>query len=137
MDQVKEQHPGLAVRVAFVGYRDYGDNERFSLMDFTEAVNDVKEKIKAQTADGGGDTPEDVQGAFHKALRMSWNPDSIKNIVFISDAPGHGFWRYDDFPNGLPEGYKLEDQMNTFADQKIRFTFLKLDSNCDKMIKAM
>ena len=91
-----------------MGYRDLGDHERFKTLDFTDDINSVKQLIKAQNADGGGDTPEDVQGAFNKALGMSWADRSIKHVVFITDAPGHGYWRYDDFPNGLPENFKLE-----------------------------
>ena len=34
VDQVREQHPELIYRVAFIGYRDYGDTERFVTMDF-------------------------------------------------------------------------------------------------------
>ena len=60
VDQVKEKYPGLVVRVAFVGYRDIYDEERFVIVDFTEAVANVKAKIKDQRAHGGHDTPEDV-----------------------------------------------------------------------------
>ena len=119
------------MRVSFVGYRDYGDPERFVPVDFTEDIHGVKQLIKSQKAEGGGDTPEDVQGAFNKALNMSWDETSIKFLVFCTDAPGHGFWKYDDYPNGLPENFKLEQQMKSFADKRVHFTFLKLDSNCN------
>ena len=41
-------------------------------MDFSEKVEEVKNFISKQRAEGGGDLPEDVQGGFHKALGMNW-----------------------------------------------------------------
>jgi hypothetical protein len=76
--------------VAFVGYRDYGDRPDFSIHEFTEDIEKVKNFISGVYASGGGDFPEDVQGGFHKALNMNWEPRSIKTAFHIFDAPGHG-----------------------------------------------
>ena len=79
-------------------------------MDFSENLDAVKTFISKQAASGGNDMPEDVQGGFHKALGMSWDPHSIKSIFHIADAPGHGREMcdgYDRYPNGSPAGYKL------------------------------
>ena len=73
IDQVKAENPKLKVRVAFVGYRDFGDGaDQYSTIDFQEDVSSVKAFIAKQNATGGSDHPEDVQGGFHKALGMSW-----------------------------------------------------------------
>jgi len=62
---------------------------------------------------GGADFPEDVQGGFHKALGLSWSADSVKTAFHIADAPGHGKDlcgdSFDNYPNGSPEGHKLQD----------------------------
>ena len=117
IDQVKAGNPTLNVRVSFVGYRDFGDREQFSNMDFTEDLEKVKKYIASQPADGGGDIPEDVQGGFHHALGMKWEADSIKSVFHIADAPGHGkdiydskgsYWS-DRYPDGPPTGYKIQD----------------------------
>jgi hypothetical protein len=55
----------LEIRVAFVGYRDVQDHPRFSLKDFTDNINDVKNFISGVQASGGGDEPEDVQGGLN------------------------------------------------------------------------
>lgn len=58
----------------------------------------------------------------------------------ICDAPCHGkkyFEGWDSYPNGSPEGYELEPLMREFKKENIAFTVIKLDNNCDKMIKAM
>lgn len=82
-------------------------------MDFTEDLNDIKTFISKVDATGGGDFPEDVQGGFHEALKMKWQPNSIKMAFHIFDAPGHGRDICpnggDDYPNGSPDGHKIQD----------------------------
>ena len=56
--------------------------------------------------------PEDVQGGFHKALGMSWEPDSIRSVFHIADAPGHGkdiCDGWDNYPDGSPDGHRIQD----------------------------
>ena len=141
IDNVQAENPTLKVRVAFVGYRDFGDGkDQYSTIDFTENPEIVKSFISKQAASGGGDAPEDVQGGFHKALGMSWEPSSVKTIFHIADAPGHGREMcddYDDYPNGSPDGHKLQDQMRLFAAKEVHFTFVKVNEVCNKMIKLM
>ena len=141
IDQVKAENPTLKVRVSFVGYRDFGDGaDQYSTMDFSENLDAVKSFISKQAASGGNDMPEDVQGGFHKALGMNWESDSIKSIFHIADAPGHGREMcdgHDRYPNGSPDGHKLQDQMRLFAAKQIHFTFVKVNEFCNKMIKLM
>ena len=141
IDQVKNDNPTLKVRVAFVGYRDFGDGaQQYSTIDFTDDLNKVKAFISKQNATGGSDFPEDVQGGFHKALGMSWDPQSIKSVFHIADAPGHGkeMCDYGDrYPNGSPDGHKLQDQMKLFSGFGMHFTFVKVNESCNKMIKLM
>ena len=140
IDSVKDENQGLVVRIAFVAYRDITDGQRFDVIDFTEDVDKVKSKISAQSAMGGGDFPEDVQGGFNKALQLDWSKESIKTTFHIADAPGHGkdICEYgDSYPNGSPDGFKVQDQMREFAKRGILFTFIKVNEQCNKMIKVM
>lgn len=50
----------VKIRVCFVGYRDIGDSRRFSMLPFTDDIQEVKAFISRQNAEGGGDEPEDV-----------------------------------------------------------------------------
>ena len=117
IDQVVNENKDLTVRVSFVGYRDIGEHNRFSVINFTEKVSDVQKFIATQEAEGGGDAAEDVQGAFHQASILDWTPRSAKQIFHICDAPGHGKdiceYRVLDFyrEGGSPEGLKIQDQM--------------------------
>ena len=66
------------IRVAYLGYRDFGnpgDEKHFDLLDYTEDIQKVKEKIKKSKAMGGGDIPEDVTGALERALEFKREAD--------------------------------------------------------------
>jgi hypothetical protein len=65
INNIKAQSKDLKVRVAFVGYRDIRDTERFCVAPFTSDLDKVKSFISKQVADGGRDWPEDVQGGLN------------------------------------------------------------------------
>lgn len=94
-------------------------------------------------AHGGGDTPEDVVGGLRKCLDQDWTEGSLRQVFLICDAPCHGKQYHtndymgDSYPNGSPEGLKLEPLMKEFHDKNVAFTVIKLDSNCNKMIEVM
>ena len=88
------------------------------MKEFTNDVEAMKKFISTVRAEGGADFPEDVQGGFNKALNMKWRKGSTKTAFHIADAPGHGKDIRDggdSYPNGSPEGFKLQDQMREFA----------------------
>ena len=78
-----------AVRMAFVGYRDIGDQGQYVTVDFTEDAEAVVDVIRRQHASGGGDAPEDVAGALEQVTRLSWQSDN-RLLFHIADAPPHG-----------------------------------------------
>ena len=39
IDHVKNENVGIKARVAFVGYRDIKDTQRFTIQDFTEDID--------------------------------------------------------------------------------------------------
>merc|ERR1712013_479335 len=140
IENVKSGNPTLTVRASFVGYRDITDHNRFNIIDFTEDLDAVKNFISKMQADGGADFPEDVQGGFNKVFGLNWSKDSVKTCFHIADAPGHGediCECGDSYPKGSPDGYKLQDQMREFAKRKITFTFVKVNTSCELMIKVM
>ena len=83
------------------------------MADFTSNIDSIKSLIESQAASGGGDFPEDVQGAFNKADKLSWGLASVKQIFHIADAPGHGkdicSGHGDNYPKGSPDGFKIQD----------------------------
>ena len=75
---VNENQGKLKVRVCFVGYRDHCDGNRFSIKGFTDNIDEMKKFIQSVSAQGGGDTPEDVVGGLRKCLDEAWSPNSKK-----------------------------------------------------------
>jgi hypothetical protein len=80
------------LQVGFLGYRDYSDAVPFLRFPFNVDPLKLKEYLESVKADGGGDTAEDVIGAFEKINK--WFPlatNLCSNLVFlICDAPCHG-----------------------------------------------
>ena len=132
---------GLKIRICFVGYRDHCDRERFAIHEFTDDVDKIKRYISSVQAIGGGDFPEDVVGGLRKCLDQHWSANSSKQVFHIFDAPCHGKkyhdGGWDSYPDGCPKGLQLEPLMREFKDKSIAFTCIKLNEQCNKMIKIM
>jgi hypothetical protein len=90
IDAVVENNKNLEVRVAFVGYRDFPDDEIFTVHDFTFDIAEMKGYISTLDARGGADSPEDVAGGLHQLLQLSWHPNSTRLASLVADAPSHG-----------------------------------------------
>jgi len=145
-DTLKKQHPGKRFRLALVGYRDYCDEKRFNIVDFTEDISSVKtvlaQLIENGDVTGGGDAPEDVAGAFQQLIGLSWSEEGIRQILFITDAPAHGLAYHednmaDDYPDGDPTGLNIEDQMTLMASKNMGVMFVKMNASTDKMNTAL
>jgi len=143
IDDSMEEDEGSAVRVAFVGYRDFCDKSIYDVHDFTYLDTEMKKFISKRKAKGGGDAPEDVQGALHQALNLSWMPlekQTIKLCFFVADAPCHGRQYHssnDDYPAGNPNGLVLEELVKEFSDREILLTCYKLTNETEKMYSIM
>lgn len=125
------------VRVAFCGYRDHSDSERFSVLDFVEnqQITQFRSFVEKVRAFGGGDGPEDIVGGFQKALDLSW-VSSSRIVMHIADAPCHGK-RYhnmhDDYPSGDPSGIEPENLLSKFVDNRVHYHFIEITGYTSKM----
>jgi hypothetical protein len=84
--------PGNAdLRLGMTVYRDRGDLFVTRTFDFTFSVDVFKTALAEVRADGGGDTPEDLNAGLHEAVtKPSWRGDDTVKLVFlIADAPPH------------------------------------------------
>eukprot|EP00752_Nemacystus_decipiens_P005758 g5207.t1 len=108
INQAKNDVSNLHLRVAFVGYRDFGDKVQYEgPYDFhTEAdMPKLLSKLKHIRAKGGHDVPEDVAGGLKRAIEVSWK-SPIRLCILIADAPCHGsiYHNYrDNYPAGCPK----------------------------------
>ena len=111
LDKIKADSPGIDVRFAYEGYRDFAD---------------LKEGEKYYTIDG-----------FKAGLGMSWRSNA-RYAILIADAPGHGKQYHendveDDYPDGDPHGNALEVLMKEYAEKNINLCLTRIDDYTDKM----
>ena len=144
LDKIKRDSPGIDVRFAYEGYRDFADlkdGEKYYTIDFETDMDTFKKKLEGIVAKGGGDDAEDVAGGIFAGLNMSWRSNA-RYAVLISDAPGHGKQYHeddveDDYKNGDPNGHGLEDLMRDYAKKNINLCLTRIDDYTDKMYKKM
>ena len=87
----------MPVSVAFVSYKDFGDDGHLEVYDWVDVTSDagmrgLTEFIGTLRASGGGDAPEDVAGGFDKVnelFRRRTLP-SLRMCLWMADAPCHG-----------------------------------------------
>jgi len=82
--------PKPLVRFALVLYRDAEDEYVTETVPFTSDLEAFRKKLESVSADGGGDTPEDLQSALSDAITgLDWNRDGIRLAYTITDAEPH------------------------------------------------
>lgn len=89
--RLKTKFPQVTPRWSLVVYRDKGDDYVTRDFDFTTDTNKFRANLRAQSAGGGGDTPEAVVQGLETGARMNWRPaGSVAKVAFwVADAPAH------------------------------------------------
>ena len=144
LDKIKRDSPGIDVRFAYEGYRDFADlkeGQKYYTIDFETDLDLFKSKLDEITCIGGGDDAEDVAGGLNAGLNMNWRSNA-RYAVLIADAPGHGSQYHtnevqDDYESGDPNGLVLEDIMEKYVDSNINLCLTRIDEYTDIMFNAM
>src|SRR5262249_46369168 len=81
--------PSVQIRVGLVEYKDKSDTFVTKVYPLTSDVKSLSSSIAQISADGGGDTPEDVDAGLSVAVsQMQWNSKAVGRLPFlIADAP--------------------------------------------------
>ena len=80
------------VRIAVVYYRDRGDEFVTRVQPFTDDVDATVAFLSATPADGGGDTPEEMNAAFRETMQQGWSEEPAARMLFVvADAPPHEY----------------------------------------------
>jgi Mg-chelatase subunit ChlD len=98
-NQILNGDPRPEVRFGLVPYRDKGDEYVTKVFNLSDNLDSIYEDLTRFKADGGGDTPENVNQALHDALnKVEWgkNPNTLKIIFLVGDCPPHN--EYQDVP---------------------------------------
>ncbi|WP_171074836.1 vWA domain-containing protein [Nonomuraea basaltis] len=112
-------------------YRDKGDEYVTRTTDFTADVETFREQLAEVRAEGGGDTPEDLNAALAEALaKPAWHEDAVKLVFLIADAPPHLDY---DGPDYLTEarraaerGIKIEPIASSGLDAQGEYIYRQL-----------
>lgn len=137
---VQNENPESLFRLACVCYRDFGEDEPFVIVPFTEDISKVQNTLKNTKASGGSDKAEDVAGALEKVLELEWSEDTCKLILWVCDAPAHGNKYHspivdDRYPKGDPLGREPSDQIKEVYLKGIDFTIFRICKSIDKMVE--
>jgi len=84
---IRKTDPQADLRIGLVAYRDIGDVYVTKPFPLTTDLDGVYGELSRYRADGGGDTPEDVDAALNDALHMQWRPGATKMMFVVGDAP--------------------------------------------------
>src|SRR5687768_1879186 len=90
VDEVMKAKIQPEVKVGLVAYRDQSDAYVTKVTPLSDDLDTVYNDLMSFKADGGGDTPEDVELALHHALtKIQWSEgkDVLKIIFLVGDAP--------------------------------------------------
>lgn len=78
------------IRFALVAYRDRGDAYLTQVSKFTDDLAFFQRTVDGLDADGGGDTPEDLQSGLREAMKtLRWRPDAVRIGFVVADAVPH------------------------------------------------
>jgi len=96
INRVVAANPNVRIDLAYLFYRDDGDNEKFAYFDFLTVTENYKnfsaqlKNLSVQRADGGGDYPEALDEALELAVNKDWGEENSTRIIFhVYDAPPH------------------------------------------------
>lgn len=80
------------IRVAFVGYRDYGCTERSFMVPFCHQSDlaSLEKRLMRTDTEGNADTTEDLLTGLVEASKLDWQSD-MRLMVIVTDANAHGF----------------------------------------------
>jgi hypothetical protein len=89
--QVRTRFPNVTPRWSLVVYKDHGDAYVAKGFDFTTDTSKFRSSLRAQSAGGGGDTPEAVVEGLSTGLSQQWRGGAnVAKIAFwVADAPAH------------------------------------------------
>ncbi len=98
--QVAESNAAAQIRLSFLFYRDHGDQDIFTFVDFRDVTEskdyEIQQKeLAKQFASGGGDYEEAMDEAMEIAVSKQWSVNSTKLIFLVLDAPIHSGEEYE------------------------------------------
>jgi myosin protein heavy chain len=146
IDEIIQKCPTSILHVGFIAYKDFCDldfGEEYLDIDFIritenpDGKNEISKKIHELKPEGGGDTCEDLAGAFELSLKKSWKGFS-KFAILATDAPCHGIEFHDpeiedNYPKGDREHRDIKEFVKELAEKEIYLFCAEYDESTQKM----
>ena len=119
--ELRKLYPEYNFQYGYIFYRDPIDSpsDIHEIIDLTDQVNTLPEKISKIRATGGGDLPEDWVGAYKLANeKINWR-NGLKVIIHLADDGAHGkeFTLFDKYPS---ESDKLKNELLQCSKNNIK-----------------
>jgi hypothetical protein len=93
VNELGKSFENSSLRFAFVGYRDYteDDNDQIVTINFLDSneIETFKLLVSGVEAFGGGDECEDVFSGLNEVTKLDWSNES-RVLFHVCDAPCHG-----------------------------------------------
>ena len=104
--------PRPALRFGLVLYRDLEDDYVTEAHDLTSDLEAFRAILADVSADGGGDTPEELEVGLNDAVtKMAWNSTGLRLVFAITDAPAQLF---------RPRGFNYASTARRAASEAIK-----------------
>ena len=90
VDNARKISPDVNIRYGLVTYRDQGDDYVVRNYGFTDHGRRMRNWLRSESANGGGDYPEAAAQALESAVNLNWRRGKGERLLFhIADAPPH------------------------------------------------
>jgi len=90
ISKIYSSNPNYTINLALLFYRDIDDEYVTRYFDFTTNIEQQRQNLSRQSANGGGDFPEAVDKALSEAVEKNWSADYATRLIFhVCDAPPH------------------------------------------------
>ena len=134
---LRNQFSKMNFQFGCIFYRDPIDSksDKHSLYYLTNDIDKLKNDIGGESADGGGDGPEDFVGAYKEVFKMAWRKGT-KLIIHIADAPAHCN-KYCGSENHEEESGKLEPLLKRCAEEGIKIIGFDINNGCKNCFEIM
>lgn len=138
IEELEREYPTSSFEVAFVGYRDYGDEEQ-SIRIGWSPVEQLLDQLQRIEPEGGIDAAEDVANGLLHVAELAWTAD-VRILVHIGDAPPHGMQYHrptvsDRFPRGDPMHIDCLTVIASLSSRNINYTFMRINHSTDTMVE--
>ena len=131
-NELNSKYPLVSFNFGAIFYRDPIDSpsDKHDLIQLTDDVIDLKNKIEGIKAYGGGDDPEDWVGAYNLAIdSIAWR-NGTRLIIHIADSPAHGIdFCLQDKHN--EENAKLPPLIKTVAEKNIKIYAFQVKNSAE------